>query len=228
MLDASGVLYEEVVWTPLFHVGPALWKSRRATTVPILESDGETVQDSTRILLWLERNRSQLSILPEDAGARAEALEIEERFDRVGTHVIRYSYSHVLERPESVVAVWTVRSSTLTKKLLARAFPLVDPLLRRQFRIEPSKVERSRETIAEGLAWLEARLEGGRRYLVGDRLGAADITAAALLAPLACPDEHPVYGRADYREAIRPAAEPFEGPGLAWVRERYRTERRRA
>jgi glutathione S-transferase len=226
ILDATGTPYEEVSWTPVFHVARALFKSRRATTVPILEVGDEVVQDSTRILLWLEKNRAPFALIPEDAAVRAEVLEVEERFDRIGGHVIRYTYAFALDRPEGVVDAWTMRSSGFTKKLLGAIFPAVDPLMRRQFRIEPSKVARSREAIEEAFDWLDARLEGGRRHLVGDRLTAADITAAALLAPLVCPDEHPVYGREDFRATIGSAAAPFEGrPGFKWVRELYRTNR---
>ena len=51
----------------------------------------------------------------------------------------------------------------------------------------------------------------------------ADITAAALLSPLACPEEHPIYSRRDYRKQMAPVLAPWrDRPGLAWVRETYR------
>ena len=35
MLDAAGLEYREVAWTPFFQVLPALRRGNRATTVPI-------------------------------------------------------------------------------------------------------------------------------------------------------------------------------------------------
>lgn len=227
MLDATRTPYEEVTWTPLLHVAPALLKSRRATTVPILEVGDEVIQDSTRILLWLERNRAPFPLLPPEGAERDEVLALEDRFDRVGNHMIRYAYSVALDEPANVANAWTDRSSALVKRAVGAAFPLVVPVIKNRFEIVPEKVARSREVIAEGVAFLEDLLRDGRRYLVGDRLTAADVTAAALLAPIACPDEHAIYAKAEYRESVRRAREPMEGPGLEWVRETYRRERRR-
>ena len=54
----------------------------------------------------------------------------------------------------------------------------------------------------------------------------ADITAASLLAPLACPAQHPVYGERAYQEGMRAALQEWEGrPGIAWVRRLYATRR---
>ncbi|MBC7171576.1 MAG: glutathione S-transferase family protein, partial [Polyangiaceae bacterium] len=205
MLDALAMPYEEVVWTPVLHIGPALLKSRKATTVPILEVGDEVVQDSTAILEWLEANHAQFTLLPSDPETRREALGLEALFDRVGAHVIRYGYATIFESPKELVDLWTVRSSSATKSLFHTLVPAARPLLRKQFRMEPASVAKSARKIEEALDVIEARLALGRRTLVGDRLTAADITAAALLAPLACPDEHPVYSRADYRAAVAPA-----------------------
>jgi glutathione S-transferase len=52
------------------------------------------------------------------------------------------------------------------------------------------------------------------------------VTAAALFAPLACPNEHPIYGSARYRDGLRTLVAPFaHRPALEWVREMYRRHR---
>jgi glutathione S-transferase len=74
--------------------------------------------------------------------------------------------------------------------------------------------------------WLESQGVPDRPFLVGGRLTVADLTAAALLAPLACPDEHPIYGSARYRAAIEPLARSWQGgPAFTWVRQMYRLHR---
>jgi glutathione S-transferase len=227
MLDASGVAYREIVWTPSFHLLRARLKSGRGTTVPIIETRDEVVQDSTDILLWLERNRAPFPLLPSGAAERQAVLDIEDRFDRVGKNVIRYAYATALETPKSVQQMWLLKANAVERVLLPALFPVIEPVFRRMFRVEPEAVARSRAVIAENVAWLDERVADGRRYLAGDQLSAADITAAALLAPLAFPDEHPVYGDRDYRAVLEPAVRDWkDGKAFAWVRELYRRHRR--
>jgi glutathione S-transferase len=47
-----------------------------------------------------------------------------------------------------------------------------------------------------------------------------------LLAPLACPDEHPIYGSARYRAGIEPqVVEWQDSTAFKWVRAIYRQHR---
>lgn len=227
LLDASGSEYREVRWTPFFHALPALRRSAgRATTVPILKHARGHVQDSTAILLWLDANLPGFDLLPRDPGARAEALEIEERCDRAGAHVIRYAYSATLDDARAVTEVWTLDANRFERALIARSYPLLKRAFRSLFGIDAARVARSKQVIADTLDDLDARLADGREYLVGNALSAADITACALLAPLFSPDEHPVYSRADMRAAMQPlVADWQQRPVAHWLRRRYREDR---
>lgn len=227
-LDASAIAYRETRWTPFFHVLPALLRGRLGTTVPILKTPLGTIQDSTRILLWLEQHEPRFTLLPTSPELRAEALDVEARFDRIGSYVIRYAYSSALEDPASLIKVWTLDANAVQKRIVAAAFPLMRAALRNRYRIAPEHVERARTNISEALDFLDQRLADGRRYLIGDVLTAADITAASLLAPLVCPDQHPVYRREDFRATVAPLVRDWTGrPAFQWVRERYREDRLR-
>lgn len=223
-LGLEGIPFVEVPWTPPFHVRSARRRGGR-TTVPVIEAGREHVQDSTRILHWLDAHRGPLSLLPTDAEARREALDIEARFDEVGSHVIRLAYDYLLPDTESVVRFWTIDATPMQRRALRVAFPLVRPLFRRRLDTRPEQMARSRERLDAGVTFVEERTARGR-YLVGDRLSIADVTAAALLSPVACPDEHPVYGSARYRAIVAPlVARWAERPALAWVRAMYRDHR---
>jgi glutathione S-transferase len=224
-LSASDIAFEEVPWTPFFHVPSALRRGGK-TTVPILETTGMTVQDSTRILLWLEQNRAPFSLLPTHPPERDAALAVEARFDHAGSHVVRYAYSTVLDDVESVVRFWTVDASPRQARVIRRWFPVLRWVFRRKLRMSAASVAQSREAIASSVEWLESQGVADRPYLIGDRLTIADLTAAALLAPLACPDEHPIYGSARYRAGIEPLVRSWQdGPAFAWVRQMYRLHR---
>jgi glutathione S-transferase len=83
-----------------------------------------------------------------------------------------------------------------------------------------------RAAIASSVEWLESQGVPDRPFLVGDRLTIADLTAAALLAPLACPDEHPIYGAARYRAGIAPLVGAWQdGRAFQWIRQTYRLHR---
>lgn len=226
MLDVSAIRYTEVRWTPFLHMASAWLKSRKATSVPILQSSDETIQDSTRILLWLERHYPQFQLLAQDPEQRKEILEIEDRFDRIGPHVIRYVYSVALDDEEGVKRLWTLDSNPLQRALVQSGFPVMRIGFTRLLAMTPNNVEKSRSRIDADLSWLEERL-AGKQFLVGNRLSAADITAAALLGPLVCPSEHPVYGRQDYRDTLRPLIEPWRSrPAFVWVESLYREHRK--
>lgn len=226
MLDASRTEYRETRWTPFFHIGPALLHGRLSTTVPILRHRGGYVQDSTRILHWLDGNMPGFRLLPREASLRAEVLEIEARFDRVGSHVLRYVYSLIMDDARLVTALWTPDSNVLQRRFISASFPALRSVFRRRFDLSEKRVDYSRAVIEEGFAFLDARLADGREFLVGDTLSAADITACALLAPLIGPDEHELYSHADTRAKIAPRINDWlRRPSAEWVRRRYRERR---
>jgi glutathione S-transferase len=224
-LGTCGIAATEVPLTPFFHVLHALTSGGR-TTVPILEIDGRRIQDSTRILLWLDAHRGPLPLLPAAGAGRGEVLAVEARFDRVGEHVVRYAYRDTLADSESVVRYWTLDSSPFQAARIRRGFPVLRWIFRRKLWMSARNAERSREAIEGGLDSIDARLADGHRYLATDRFTLADLTAAALLAPLVCPDEHPVYGSARYRGGIAAQVAPWQKrPAFEWVRTMYREQR---
>lgn len=228
-LDVSGIDYVEKPWVPGLHVLPALRLGGvKATTVPILLTEHGAVQDSTRILLWLERHRAPFTLMPADAALRTEVLAVEDRFDRIGSHVIRYAYRDALDDTEGIKTVWTLDASPLQRLIVRAAFPLMREGFRRGLQLrKPEVVAHSERKILEGMDWIARRTTGGAQYLVGDQLTAADITAAALLSPLACPDEHAVYARPDFQKGVAPLkARHADHPAMRWVRELYRRHRR--
>jgi glutathione S-transferase len=67
------------------------------------------------------------------------------------------------------------------------------PLIRRGYRVEEATGHASLVRAAKAMEQISAWLADGRRYLVGDRFTAADLTVASLAAPLVCA---PQYGGA--------------------------------
>jgi glutathione S-transferase len=214
-LDATGISYHERALPPFVH---AQWLTSPGgglfTSMPVLEGDGETIADSTRILEWLEERRAPFSLIPRDPLVRAQVMEAEARFDMDG---------ELLNRRGLALKLFSIDANPLQRLALQAAFPLIRQLFLRGLDTSPAAFARSQRIVHRTLAELDRAAEAGKRFLVGDALSVADITAAALLAPLACPEEHPLYSRRDYRQQMAAVLAPWrDRPGLAWVRETYR------
>ncbi|MGQ0586628.1 MAG: glutathione S-transferase C-terminal domain-containing protein, partial [Gammaproteobacteria bacterium] len=114
-------------------------------------------------------------------------------------------------------------ASPLQRLALNAAFPLIRQLFLRGLDTSPAAYARSQRIVDRTIGELDRAAAAGKRFMVGDALSVADITAAALLAPLACPEEHPIYSRRDYRQQMASVLAPWrDRPGLAWVRGIYR------
>lgn len=225
LLDVEGLTYREVALTPVFHIRPALIKGRKGqTTVPVLQAGTTSIQDSTRIIEWLARERGPLATLPQDL--RAEAMAVEDRFDAIGKDVARYLYHTGFAHTDVILGMWTRFATPGQSRVLHLAYPLIKAAFKLKLNINAKAARRAEQRIDEAMLWLEARLAAGQHYLVGNRFTVADITAASLLAPMACPIEHPVYGQASFRERMGPKMPLWrDRAALDWVRQVYAQHR---
>jgi len=109
--------------------------------------------------------------------------------------------------------------------------PVIKSKLRQLYAIRPDTVEESRRRLLEGLDRIEREIDGDpSRYLVGNTLSLADITAAALYGPLVAPDNSPWKERpgvAYPSAATELRAQVRARPAGQWVLRRYEQDRRR-
>jgi glutathione S-transferase len=189
-LQWCGVAFREESHLPLLHLLPA----RRAggRTLPILVRPGEpSLVDSTEIVCFADAQAAPARRLFPDGSARFDAERLEDDFDeRLGPATRLWVYAHGLAHPQKLRRA-VAPSLTLTQaRALPLLLPLARPLIRRRYGIVDARVRAAEATIEAVFAEVGARLSG-RRYLVGDRFGAADLTFAALAAPVLLPSRHP-------------------------------------
>jgi glutathione S-transferase len=101
-------------------------------------------------------------------------------------------------------------------------------LLRRGLRITPESAIRSLDRVREVFDTVGRRLAEGRRYLVGERFTAADLTFAALAAPVLLPRGFgaPLPTLAELPAPILPLIEEMRGTDAgAFAQRLYRDER---
>lgn len=190
-LDAKGISYRVANLMP----GAHRFKIKRLTgktTVPVLMDRGVAVADSTEIALHVEREHPEHPLLPTDPAERRRALELEAYFDDVaGIHARRWGYGQLLDVPGMSKVMF--REYPLPLRLLGRLVtPLMRGQLRKLYQITPESIAESHHKMHEGFDRIEKELGNDpSRYLVGDRLTIADITAASLYAPMVAPPGSP-------------------------------------
>ncbi len=192
-LEWTGTPFVEEAHAPALHIVP----TRRAggRSAPTLKLEGQTLCDSTDILVALDaraRERGRPSLYPDDAALRREAEALEDTFDEeLGPATRRLVYHLILPHRTIALALLGALAPRGERFALAAGFPAIRALMRKGMRIDDKGAARARETIVRVLAAVGERLKDGRAYLVGDRFGAADLTFAALAAPVLLP---PGYG----------------------------------
>lgn len=227
ILDVLGLAYHEERMTPFFHLSPNLRMTGGfSPSVPILRAGGEIVQDSTRIIEWLDERYAPLPLLSKDPETRTAIMNAESRFDMAGPHVVRLMYDVLLGRPEQVRRMWARDAGWVRGLALRASFPALQAVFRRGIGSNEVALAYSRRLVERAMNEIDRAVEQGNEYLQDGRLTVADITAAARLAPLVCPPQHPVFGDEGYRDALAPLIERWRGrPAFDWVLRRYRQDR---
>ncbi len=229
-LDRAQIRHEERPWLPLLHTLPAMRAGggRRSTT-PVLVTPHGSIQDSTEILRWVDRQLAEPDRLFPDGSSRAEVERLEERFDvALGPAARRWGYFHLLDDRERLLRMMSIGVPAWQTAAFRAGLPAIRPLMKRGLGVTPEKSARALARVEEVFAEVGARLADGRRYLTGDRFTAADLAFAALATPVTFPPEHERHfpSLADVPPAARLAVDRLlDTPAGRFALRLYREER---
>jgi len=145
------------------------------TTLPVLlpEEEGQplAIADSTAIFHYLEAYRPEPSLVLPDAGLQTQAWVMEDWLDEsIGTATRFVYYQFRAQEGKGLDDSWSSQ--------------LVIQTVRWQYQINAATVDLARKRLALALETLGDRWKTNH-HLIGDRLTMVDLTAAALLSPLA-------------------------------------------
>ena len=202
--------------------------ARRLTggdTFPILVVGGEAIGDSTRIIAALERLRPDPPLYPRDPRARRRALELEDFFDEeLGPHARLLVLHHLLGDPDAMLDAFAP-DAPRARRLVARAtFRRIERRVRADFGIDELAVEHAFQKLRAAGRRFQAELRPSG-YL-GDGFGVADLTLAALVAPIVAPEQFPYPQPQRDHPLLAPVRDALAEPGiLDWTRTMYALHR---
>jgi glutathione S-transferase len=220
-LDYKGVPHRRRAPMPgLLHPLVALAKTRRPT-LPVLELDGESIGDSTRIIGALERRYPDPPLYPSDPAQRRRALELEDFFDEeVAPHVRRFAFYEISRDPEKATsALQTIGGPPLS----GRAAALMVRGAARRYGGSAEVMDEARAKILAGAERLAGEVQPSG-YLVGDAFTVADLTAASILYPPVRPPEFQ-YTVPPLPESVEAFAKTLPEEATEWVRRMWREHR---
>jgi glutathione S-transferase len=227
-LDWKGVAHRRRSFLPGPHMLPVLWGTGQKQ-VPVLVLDGKAIPDSTAIIAALEAAYPERPLYPADPALRERALALEEFFDtQLGPHIRRAFFYDLLPHSDWAASAMSVGFGPAARFAYRAFFPVTRFLMRTDMRIDASGAELGRAKTLAALDRVEAEL-GPSGYLVGDAFSVADLTAAALLAPIVTPPEFPYVPPGPLPEpAATFRASVAERRAFRWAEEMFRRHRGRS
>jgi glutathione S-transferase len=195
-------------------------------TFPILVLAGEPIGDSTEIIAALELLRPEPRLYPADPKQRRRALELEEFFDEeLGPHSRCLAIHHMLGSGGLFLGAFAPDLPAACRLAARSTFPIVRRKVRRDMGIDERSVELAFEKVRAAGERFRAEVSP-RGYLVGDRFSVADLTLAALVAPLVAPPQFPYPQPQRDHELLEPLRRALTEAGLFdWTRDMYARHR---
>jgi glutathione S-transferase len=228
-LERAGIEYVERAHAPVLHYGATILRHGQRTT-PILVTPHGTIRDSTDILVHADKFVPEARrLFPTEEPLRREVEELEDMFDRrLGPATRRLAYFHVIGDVGQLRRLVEPRIPRAERMLFRMGRPGLTAFLRWGLRIDEKGAKKSEQRISAVFSEVESRLARGGRYLVGGRFTAADLTFAALAAPVVLPPEYgwPLPSAEDVSQELRHLLAQFRSrPAGTFALRLYKEER---
>jgi glutathione S-transferase len=223
ILDYKRVPYRVVTLVPGQHLLTTRRMGLRRSWVPVLRDGATAVQGSTQISEYIERIAPNPALLPSCSDGRALVA----RIDRdIGEAVRAILYDTLIrEAPADVMRLWSQDGPWWAPTALRLAFPILRSRLSALYRLNREYIAAEEQRFDAMFQELEARVTR-TAYVEGGTFGLADLSTAALLAPLCRPPGHHVAWPAQLPPGLHAFEARYAGSHLwRWVHEMYRLHR---
>ncbi|MDC0722038.1 glutathione S-transferase family protein [Nannocystis bainbridge] len=203
-LDHAGLDYVEDDHVPILHFA-ANRAAGAKRTVPALVTPRGVLGESSDILRFADEHLpGERKLFPAEPALRAEVERLVTLFDRsLGPAVRRVAYAHMFGDRGRTRDLVTSTGPAWERRIGRLLTVPMQALMRRALGLYPGPTARSQARLDEIYVEVAALLQDGRRFLVGDRFTAADLTFAALSGPALMT---PRYGYPLPLDRLTPAA----------------------
>ncbi|HEX4437575.1 MAG TPA: glutathione S-transferase family protein [Solirubrobacteraceae bacterium] len=187
--------------------------ARRAgggSTVPVLVTPDGPLGESEQILEWVDgRLAPEHRLFGTEAAERDRILALSRRLDeRLGPTGRRLIYVRMFDQPELMLRFNNQGVPGWEDRFIRHGLPFARRFIARALAITPGIEREDEATVWAEFDWVAEMLSDGRPYLLGERFTAADLTFAALAAPVVLPE---IYG------VKLPPLETLDAPTTALV-----------
>jgi len=189
-LDYKNLNYKIVNMIPGLHIGQTK-KMGVKSSVPILEHENNYIQGSSEIIDYLDFSFPDKILTPSEESSIKEANEWERYLaNHVGVTVRLCIYNILLDHPKIVKPFFTHNGPWYGNLFLSFAYPKLASKMRYFMKINSETAIEAKKQLSIAVDRLHEHYQNNQ-YLVGKEFTRADLTAAALLAPLSM---QPKYG----------------------------------
>ena len=179
VLDLKGLDYETVDINPAWRGN--VKRASGQTLVPVLIDGGHSTSGSNPIVLEVEERYPEPPLLPADRQDRAECVLLMEWSDATFMDLTRrMAYFRVLSGDADLGTMFFPGLAPRLRRMMGKGAGLI---LRQRFGISRQQNRRDLEHARQAARVATDRL-GSEDYLVGGRLTLADVSLAAMAAPL--------------------------------------------
>lgn len=225
-LDFKSVPHRRISYLPGPHI-PVIKKltNSNTTTTPVLVA-GETVQGAANIIEYLEQHHPTPPLYPEDP---ADALAWQTRLDEeLGPATRTVVFAVFVNEPGYLTRTFAGNKPWIKRFAYRALLPLLIPVIRKANGADSDEnIKRCQQVVDNYLDEIAAATKS-TGYLVGDKFTVADLTAAALLAPLARLRHEDMRRPDPIPEAMLALLSKYEHhPTIQWVQKMYDEHRPR-
>jgi glutathione S-transferase len=196
------------------------------SSVPVLEWDGEIVPGSDTIIEYVESKVPARPLFPAEPAEKQEVVDWCRRLDKeLGPAVRTIAWAGMINHNRYATSVFGKGKPRFTMFFYRLAFPFVKPLIAKANGVNPENIEKSKLIVQSYLDEINEAVSN-TGYLVGAQFSAADLTAAALLAPIANPDHEDMKRPSPIADSFKEILDTYSPhPTISWVEKQYSEKR---